>query len=65
MSDWFSATTQAQRELFRIHEAQVDAVRRMMQSGGAAADFQDAGRRAMEAQAKAWTSWARLWGWAK
>lgn len=65
MSDWFKTATEAQRELFRAHEAQVDAVRRMLQAGGQAADFQDAGRRAAEAQWKAWLALAKLWGWSK
>lgn len=65
MSDWLSRTSEAQRELFRAHEAQVDAVGRMLHSDGSAEALQDAGRQVADAQWKVWAAWAKLWGWTK
>jgi hypothetical protein len=65
MNDWHSRTVEAQREIFRAHEAQVDAVGRMLHPGSEAADVQDAGRQVAEAQWKLWRAWAKLWGWIK
>ena len=65
MNDWIAEITKAQRDMVRAHEAQVDAVCEMLHAGSKAVDLQDASRRMADAQWKAWTAWARLWGWTK
>lgn len=63
MSDWFSCSVEIQREILRAQQAQVDAAREMLNAGERMVDLQQAGQKAVDANAKAWSAWARLWGW--
>jgi hypothetical protein len=65
MNDWLSRASEAQREIFRAHEAQVDAVGRMLHGESDTEELRDAGRRVADAQWRVWQAWARLWGWTK
>ena len=55
MSDWWTASLRAQRQL-------LDAQRRSLGAADALVAMQEAGKRATEANMAAFDAWAKLWG---
>lgn len=63
MSDFFSTAVAMQHEIIAAQKAQLDAARTMLDPAADMADAETAGRKVAEANAKALTAWAGLWGW--
>jgi hypothetical protein len=63
MTDFFSTAVAMQKEILRAQQAQVDAAQAMMDMGAQSVAMQEAGRKAVEANTRAWKAWAGLWGW--
>ncbi|WP_375287535.1 hypothetical protein [Sphingomonas sp.] len=63
MTDFFSTAVAMQKEILRAQQAQLDAAQAMLDAGAQGVAMQDAGRKAIEANARAWKAWAGLWGW--
>ncbi|MEP9403304.1 hypothetical protein [Sphingomonas sp. VNH70] len=61
MSDWFSTAVEMQREILRAQQAQLDAAQKLLDSAEAR-DLSAIGKQVADAQAEAWTGWARFWG---
>ncbi len=61
MSDWFSTAVEMQREILRAQASQIEAARKLLDSAEAR-DLSAIGKQAVDAQAEAWTAWARFWG---
>ncbi len=52
-----------QRQVLAAHRASLDAMGRGVEAAGNLVRLQEAGQQALEANLKAWQSWAGLWGW--
>lgn len=63
MSDFFSTAVAIQKEILRAQQAQIDAAQAMLDAGTQGVAMQEAGRKVIDANARAWKSWAGLWGW--
>lgn len=61
MSDWFSTAIEMQREILRAQQAQLDAAKRLLDTAEQR-DMAQVGQQIADAQAEAWTAWARFWG---
>jgi hypothetical protein len=61
MSDWFSTAIEMQREILRAQTAQIEAAQKLLDSAEGR-DLTKIGQQAADAQAEAWTAWARFWG---
>ncbi len=61
MSDWFSTAIEMQREILRAQQAQLDAAKKLLDTAETR-DMQEVGKQIADAQAEAWTAWARFWG---
>lgn len=61
MSDWFSTAIEMQREILRAQQAQLDAARKLLDTAETR-DVTEVGKQIADAQAEAWTAWARFWG---
>lgn len=67
MSDFFSIAVEVQKEIIRAQQAQLDAAQAMLDGGldaeAKVAEAKRAATKVAEANARAWTAWANLWGW--
>jgi len=61
MSDWFSTAIEMQREILRAQQAQLDAAKKLLDTAETR-DMAQVGKQIADAQAEAWTAWARFWG---
>ncbi|KQM88211.1 hypothetical protein ASE67_00100 [Sphingomonas sp. Leaf23] len=61
MSDWFSTAIEMQREILRAQQAQLDAAKKLLDTAEQR-DLTQVGKQIVDAQAEAWTAWARFWG---
>ncbi|KZE18610.1 MULTISPECIES: hypothetical protein [Sphingomonas] len=61
MSDWFSTAIEMQREILRAQQAQLDAAKKLLDTAETR-DMAEVGKQIADAQAEAWTAWARFWG---
>jgi len=61
MSDWFSTAIEMQREILRAQQAQLDAAKKLLDTAEQR-DMTEVGKQVADAQAEAWTAWARFWG---
>ncbi|KQM95434.1 hypothetical protein ASE70_01615 [Sphingomonas sp. Leaf22] len=61
MSDWFSTAIEMQREILRAQQAQLDAAGKLLDTAEQR-DMTQVGKQIVDAQAEAWTAWARFWG---
>ncbi len=61
MSDWFSTAIEMQREILRAQQAQLDTAKKLLDTAETR-DMQEVGKQIADAQAEAWTAWARFWG---
>ena len=61
MSDWFSTAIEMQREILRAQQAQLDAANKLLDTAETR-DMAEVGKQIADAQAEAWTAWARFWG---
>ncbi|KQM26949.1 MULTISPECIES: hypothetical protein [unclassified Sphingomonas] len=61
MSDWFSTAIEMQREILRAQQAQLDAAKKLLDTAEQR-DLTEVGKQIVDAQAEAWTAWARFWG---
>ena len=61
MSDWFSTAFEMQREILRAQQAQLDAAKKLLDTAETR-DMTEVGKQIADAQAEAWTAWARFWG---
>ena len=66
MNDWWAAGIKAQRDWLKASRTSLDAGSAMLGAGDALVAWQEAGRRAADANMAAWKAWsamgAGLWG---
>lgn len=67
MSDLFAAAVEVQKGVLRAQQAQLDAAQAVVElgldAGSQAVAAQQAAARLADANARAWTTWANMWGW--
>ena len=63
MTDFVSTAIKLQQEMLRAQRAQLDLAQQMLDAGAKAVATQADAKKALDANTRAWKSWAALWGW--